>query len=116
MVVESGRDLPLTFPFTPGSDFAGSVVDLGDNVVRFGDGDRVISTFTPDWVDGLRPAIRWPSCTRRLITSTAVRLARSLSRSRSRLCAGRSARRTDVDFSGCDVGGRRGHSLLRPRT
>lgn len=55
MVVESGRDLPLTFPFTPGSDFAGTVVRLGDNVFRFGEGDRVISTFTPDWVDGLRP-------------------------------------------------------------
>ncbi|WP_263999625.1 zinc-dependent alcohol dehydrogenase family protein [Mycobacterium yunnanensis] len=55
MVIESGRNLPLTFPFTPGSDLAGTVVELGDNTVRFGEGDRVISTFTPDWVDGLRP-------------------------------------------------------------
>lgn len=55
MVVESGRDLPLTFPFTPGSDLAGTVVALGDNAVRFTEGSRVISTFTPDWVDGLRP-------------------------------------------------------------
>ncbi|MCV7135151.1 NAD(P)-dependent alcohol dehydrogenase [Mycobacterium hodleri] len=55
MVVETGRDLPLAFPFTPGSDLAGTVVALGDNAARFGDGDRVISTFTPDWVDGLRP-------------------------------------------------------------
>ena len=55
MVVENGRDLPLAFPFTPGSDLAGTVVALGDNATRFSDGDRVISTFTPDWVDGLRP-------------------------------------------------------------
>ncbi|WP_235567946.1 NAD(P)-dependent alcohol dehydrogenase [Mycobacterium sp. Root135] len=55
MVVENGRDLPLAFPFTPGSDLAGTVVALGDNVARFDEGDRVISTFTPDWVDGLRP-------------------------------------------------------------
>ena len=55
MVVESGRNLSLAFPFTPGSDLAGTVIGLGDNVVRFGEGDRVISTFAPDWVDGLRP-------------------------------------------------------------
>jgi NADPH:quinone reductase-like Zn-dependent oxidoreductase len=55
MVVENGRELPLAFPFTPGSDLAGTVVALGDNAARFDEGDRVISTFTPDWVDGLRP-------------------------------------------------------------
>lgn len=55
MVVENGRDLPLTFPFTPGSDMAGTVVALGDDAIRFDEGDRVISTFTPDWVDGRRP-------------------------------------------------------------
>jgi NADPH:quinone reductase-like Zn-dependent oxidoreductase len=55
MVVESGRGLPLRFPFTPGSDLAGTVVGLGDGVTRFDDGDAVISTFTPDWIDGLRP-------------------------------------------------------------
>lgn len=55
MVIESGRGLPLKFPFTPGSDMAGQVVALGQDVTRFKDGDRVISTFTPDWIDGLRP-------------------------------------------------------------
>ena len=29
MVVENGRDLPLAFPFTPGSDLAGTVVLVG---------------------------------------------------------------------------------------
>ncbi|WP_034914312.1 NAD(P)-dependent alcohol dehydrogenase [Erwinia sp. 9145] len=55
MVIESGRGLPLKFPFTPGSDLAGKVVGHGDAVTLFNKGDRVISTFTPDWKDGLRP-------------------------------------------------------------
>jgi len=55
MVIESGRDLPLKFPFTPGSDLSGEVVALGDAVTRFGKGDKIISSFTPDWTDGLRP-------------------------------------------------------------
>ncbi|MFC0410671.1 zinc-dependent alcohol dehydrogenase family protein [Roseomonas elaeocarpi] len=55
MVAETGRGLPIAFPFTPGSDLAGAVVALGERATRFAVGDRVISTFTPDWVDGLRP-------------------------------------------------------------
>jgi len=55
MVIENGRGLPLVFPFTPGSDLAGSVVALGEDVTRFNIGDKVISTFTPDWIDGTRP-------------------------------------------------------------
>lgn len=55
MVVESGRGLPIRFPFTPGSDLAGEVVALGDGVTRHGVGDRVISAFMPDWIDGIRP-------------------------------------------------------------
>ena len=55
MVIESGRGLPLIFPFTPGSDFAGTVVALGEGASRFIVGNRVISCFTPDWLDGLRP-------------------------------------------------------------
>lgn len=55
MVIETGRGLPLEFPFTPGSDLAGEVIALGEGATRFSEGDRVISTFTPDWIDGLRP-------------------------------------------------------------
>ena len=55
MVLETGRGLPLRFPFTPGSDLAGEVIAVGEGVTRFDRGDRVISTFTPDWIDGLRP-------------------------------------------------------------
>lgn len=55
MVLESGRGLPLRFPFTPGSDLAGEVISVGPATTRFGPGARVISTFTPDWIDGVRP-------------------------------------------------------------
>lgn len=54
MVVETGRGLPLKFPFTPGSDLAGEVVALGEGAARFKVGSNVISTATPDWIDGLR--------------------------------------------------------------
>ncbi|WLI77180.1 NAD(P)-dependent alcohol dehydrogenase [Kosakonia sp. H02] len=55
MVIEHGRGLPLRFPFTPGSDLSGCVVATGSDVTRFVPGDEVISVFTPDWQDGLRP-------------------------------------------------------------
>lgn len=55
MVIESGRGLPLRFPFTPGSDMSGTVVACGSGVSRFSAGDEVISLFNPEWQDGLRP-------------------------------------------------------------
>jgi NADPH:quinone reductase-like Zn-dependent oxidoreductase len=55
MVIENGRGLPLAFPFTPGSDLAGEIVALGEDAGRFAVGDRVISTITPEWIDGARP-------------------------------------------------------------
>ncbi len=55
MVIESGRGLPLRFPFTPASDLAGTVSACGEGVTRFAIGDQVISTFAPDWIDGRRP-------------------------------------------------------------
>jgi NADPH:quinone reductase-like Zn-dependent oxidoreductase len=53
LVIESGMGLPLTFPFTPASDMAGVVVETGEGAARFEPGDRVISTFSPGWIDGL---------------------------------------------------------------
>lgn len=62
MVVETGRGLPIAFPFTPGSDLAGRVVRLGKDASRFAVGDNVISTITPDWIEGARPGTaRTPS-------------------------------------------------------
>jgi NADPH:quinone reductase-like Zn-dependent oxidoreductase len=39
-------------PLTPGSDAAGVVVAAGGAVDRFREGDRVITTFVPGWIDG----------------------------------------------------------------
>ena len=66
MVIESGRGLPLRFPFTPGSDLAGEIVELGDGASLFAERDRVISTVTPDWIDGLRPGTARTSAYRTL--------------------------------------------------
>ena len=52
LMIESGMGLRLAFPFTPGSDLAGTVQATGAGVTRFAPGDRVISTFAPGWIDG----------------------------------------------------------------
>lgn len=53
LVIETGFGLPLAFPFTPASDMAGVVEAVGEGAQRFKPGDRVISTFIPDWINGL---------------------------------------------------------------
>ncbi|ACL58365.1 zinc-dependent alcohol dehydrogenase family protein [Methylobacterium nodulans] len=55
LVIENGMGLALDHPFTPASDLAGTVMALGEGVSRFKMGDRVISTFSPDWVEGRPP-------------------------------------------------------------
>ena len=52
MMLENGMDLTLVFPFVPASDMAGVVEAVGDGVTRFRAGDRVISNFLPEWMDG----------------------------------------------------------------
>jgi NADPH:quinone reductase-like Zn-dependent oxidoreductase len=52
LVIDGGMGLPLAFPFTPGSDLSGEVAAVGEGTSRFGIGDRVISNFAPDWIDG----------------------------------------------------------------
>lgn len=52
MMLEHGMGLPLTFPSVPASDMAGVVEAVGESVTRFRVGDRVISCFVPDWIDG----------------------------------------------------------------
>ena len=55
LVIETGMGLPLAFPFTPASDLAGTIAATGAGAKRFATGDRVISNFIPDWIDGRRP-------------------------------------------------------------
>jgi NADPH:quinone reductase-like Zn-dependent oxidoreductase len=51
-VLDNGMTATLQFPFVPTSDMAGTVVALGEDVTRFAVGDKVISTYITDWVDG----------------------------------------------------------------
>jgi len=51
-VAQNGMGVPLTFPFTPASDMAGTIVAVGEGVTRFAVGERVISICISGWVDG----------------------------------------------------------------
>ena len=52
MMIDHGMGLRLGFPFVPASDLAGVVEEVGNGVKRFAAGDRVISNFLPEWIDG----------------------------------------------------------------
>lgn len=52
MAIEDGAGLPETFPMTPASDLAGEVIAMGSGAKCFRPGQRVISSFEAEWVDG----------------------------------------------------------------
>lgn len=53
MVVRGGYGPGAPAPFVPGSDGVGKVVEVGAGVTRLAVGDRVATSFFPDWVDGV---------------------------------------------------------------
>jgi len=55
MLVENRYGMTPTLPFTPGSDMAGTVLEVGSGVTRWRGGERVISTFVAGWLDGVAP-------------------------------------------------------------
>lgn len=52
IIIEGGMGNGMPLPFTPGSDMAGVVEAVGPGTTRFSPGERVMSTFFPDWIDG----------------------------------------------------------------
>lgn len=52
VIMEGGMGMGMPMPFTPGSDMAGVVEAVGPGTTRFSQGDRVISSFNADWIDG----------------------------------------------------------------
>ncbi|HUG73295.1 MAG TPA: NAD(P)-dependent alcohol dehydrogenase [Steroidobacteraceae bacterium] len=52
MVIRGGYPVSGTGALVPGSDGVGTVVEIGPAVTRFAVGDRVATSFFPDWVDG----------------------------------------------------------------
>ncbi|MCE9573133.1 MAG: NAD(P)-dependent alcohol dehydrogenase [Deltaproteobacteria bacterium] len=52
LVIARGRYGAYPLPFTPGSDAAGAVAQVGPGVTRAAVGDRVCLHYVPDWIDG----------------------------------------------------------------
>jgi NADPH:quinone reductase-like Zn-dependent oxidoreductase len=52
MIVNGWYPLVGKDPIIPGSDAAGEVVETGSAVARFRVGDRVATSFFPDWIEG----------------------------------------------------------------
>lgn len=52
VIIDGGMGKGMAMPLTPGSDMAGVIEAVGPGTTRFSEGDRVISSFNADWVDG----------------------------------------------------------------
>lgn len=52
LVVKGLLNPNLSLPYTPVSDGAGVVEHIGEDVTSFKPGDKVVTTFIPDWLEG----------------------------------------------------------------
>jgi NADPH:quinone reductase-like Zn-dependent oxidoreductase len=52
MIVNGFYPVSSQAPFVPGSDAAGEVAEIGSGVTRFKVGDRVATSFFPNWAEG----------------------------------------------------------------
>jgi NADPH:quinone reductase-like Zn-dependent oxidoreductase len=52
MVLNGWYPVTTDQPLVPGSDAAGVITEVGSAVTRVKAGDRVMSTFFPDWIEG----------------------------------------------------------------
>jgi alcohol dehydrogenase len=55
MLLDNGYGWTPPLPFTPASDMAGTVLAVGAGVTAWQGGERVISSFVGDWLDGAAP-------------------------------------------------------------
>jgi alcohol dehydrogenase len=55
MLLDNGYGWTPPLPFTPASDMAGTVLAVGAGVSAWQGGERVISSFVGDWLDGAAP-------------------------------------------------------------
>ena len=60
LMARDSMGMALSFPFTPASDLAGTVLAVGESVTRWMPGDKVLSSFWGGWLDGDRPATTVP--------------------------------------------------------
>ena len=64
LVIKGLLDSNLSLPYIPITDGAGVVEKVGDKVTTFKPGDKVVTTFIPDWTDGKPTAAKTDYLTR----------------------------------------------------
>lgn len=52
LIIKGLLNSNLSLPYIPVTDGAGVVEEIGDKVTTFQPGDKVVTTFIPDWIDG----------------------------------------------------------------
>ena len=64
LVIKGLLNSDISLPYIPITDGAGVVESVGDKVTAFKSGDKVVTTFIPDWIDGEPTATKTDYSTR----------------------------------------------------